>query len=179
MKIVGHVNNVVDNPGDLLKGVGPQIPVRRRRRNGDGLAGQQVLQDNKGCQVVITIVLTAGRDTRNVGGARVLLVNVDTVKVVVLNEAGNALGHPHPVSGSDTLAEDIVSAGVCRERPTTERQNPSRAANAFEVFKLIRRQDITDFDLVILREGAESEVQVSVLGAVNLKNVLEQTVLQG
>lgn len=62
-----------------------------------------------------TFIFTAGRDTRDVRGARVLPVNVDIIKVVVLNEVGNVLGHLHPVGRNDTIAEDIVSAGVCRE----------------------------------------------------------------
>ena len=94
---------------------------------------------------------------------RILPINVDTIKVICNNKACNIFGHGQPIRSRDALAEDGVSARVCRESPPAKRQDLSCSFNTLEVLKFICVQDIANLDLIVTRERAESKMQMRVL----------------
>ena len=56
MEVIGHVDDVVDHLADLGDWEPLQVPIRRRRGNRDGLAGQQILQDDQESKVIISVL---------------------------------------------------------------------------------------------------------------------------
>ena len=93
VEIVCHVDDVVNDIADILYWKLLQVPVRGRGGNGDCLSGKQVLQDGKEGQIFGAILGLAGVKVGEVWRAWIFLVNIDTVKIMLLDEIGDVGGY--------------------------------------------------------------------------------------
>src|SRR3569833_45244 len=103
--------------------------------------------------------------------ARILPVNVDSIQAVCVDEIGNVLGKSLTVGRGGPVAEDLIRSRVGREGPATKRQNLFYALEALELLELKPREIVAHFNLEILGDGPEGEVDMGVLFGVDLAGV--------
>lgn len=81
MEIIGHVDNIIHDLASLRNWKLLQIPVGSRNSDGDRFAGEEVLERDKGGEVVKTVLLASQIILWEIRGTMILLGNMNTIKV--------------------------------------------------------------------------------------------------
>lgn len=82
MEIIGHVDKIIHDLANLHNWKLLQIPVGSRNSDGDRFAGEEILERDKEGEVVRTVLLASRTIIWEIRGAMVLLVNINTTKVI-------------------------------------------------------------------------------------------------